>query len=82
MGCTEEKQLNNVYINRFYPQDSAQVVAVRFYRAGESQPFSLPPAAASPASVPGIQRLQSPHTHHLSETLQGNFFLLSGLKKK
>lgn len=55
---------------RFYPPESAKDWAGLVCPSVESQPVSLPPAAASPASFPEIHRLPSPHTRPLSETSQ------------
>lgn len=55
-------------MNESYPPDSAELAVGRVCPAVGSRPSPLPPAAASPASFPGIRRRPSPRTHHLSET--------------
>lgn len=69
---------------RFYPPEFAKDRAGLVCPSVESQPVSPPPAAASPASFPGIHRLLSPHTHPLSETSQSKSLslLIQRQKKK
>lgn len=73
--------MSNLQEDRFYPPECLKVWVARVCPSGESQPRSPPPAAASPASSPGIHRLPSPRTHHPSETSQVNSVLVWEQKK-